>query len=128
MKITVTAPSEARRNALRDSVTDRLRRTLTRFSSRIARVDVALTDENGPRGGVDKQCRVSVLMPGIGEIAATAKGENPWAAAAQAARRARRKVLTRIKRPQSRRERYRRDRWSNPDTAVLQPLEISSEE
>jgi ribosome hibernation promoting factor len=123
MDITITAPFKTKRNGFRDSVTERLRRMFSRFSNRIARVDIALTDVNGMRGGVDKQCRVSVRMPGIGEIATTAKDESPWAAVAQATRRARRKVLTKLKRPRSQRERYRRNRWNDSDTLEEQPLD-----
>lgn len=123
MRIHLHVPSEARQHVLLDALTERLRRTFARFSNRIARIDVTVTDENGPRGGVDQQCRVCVLLPGIGEIAATAKDENLWAAAAQATRRARRNVLTRLKRPQSQRERSRSRRRGGGDLAVLEPLE-----
>lgn len=119
MDITITHPSKVKHSGFRDSVAEQLRRTLARFSNRIARVDVTLTDENGPRGGVDKQCRVSVLMPGIGEIATTAKNESPWAAVAYAARRARRKVLTKLTRPRSQRKRHRRNRLHISDMPEL---------
>ncbi|QDS99552.1 hypothetical protein HG15A2_28760 [Adhaeretor mobilis] len=78
---------------------NRLMKTLARFSDRITRVDVTLTDENGPRGGVDKRCRLSVIMPGNGELATSAKDENPWKAIDRAVRRARRIVVTKLKRP-----------------------------
>jgi len=119
MDITITAPSEAKRNSFRDFVAERLRRALARFSNRIASVDVAVTDENGLRGGVDKLCRVSVRMPGIGEIATTAKDENPWAAVAHAARRARRMVTTKLKRPRSQRNRARRSYLQSDGTMEL---------
>ncbi len=37
---------------------------LARLSSVITRVEVSLADTNGPRGGVDKRCRVLVHMDG----------------------------------------------------------------
>ena len=40
----------------------RLRFALSRFGQRIRHVTVQLTDLNGPRGGVDKQCRVTVTL------------------------------------------------------------------
>ena len=119
MDITITAPSEIERSNFRDFVAERLKRTLTRFSNRIASVDIAVTDENGLRGGVDKLCRVSVRMPGIGEIATTAKDENPWAAVTHAARRARRMVMTKLKRPRSQRARARRNYSQSADTPEL---------
>lgn len=45
---------------------ERIRRrasfALSRLQSRIARVEVRLTDINGARGGVDKQCRVLLTL------------------------------------------------------------------
>ena len=48
--------------ALADHARCRLRFVLTRRSDRIQRVVVRFGDENGPRGGVDKFCRVQVYL------------------------------------------------------------------
>jgi len=92
MNISVKTPNDAKCNAFQDSVLDRLRRTLSRFSNRISRVNVTLSDENCPRGGVDKHCRIIVVMPRVGQVAASAKHENAWGAVALAAGRVRRKM------------------------------------
>lgn len=109
MKISIHAPLEAEQTGFLDSITDRMTRTLARFSDRISSVEVAIVDENGPRGGVDKQYRVSVVMPRMGQVSASAKHENPWAAFKQATERVRRMILTKLKRPTALQVRRRRN-------------------
>lgn len=48
--------------ALRMYVERRLRFSLSRFVGRLGRVTVKIEDTNGPRGGVDKSCRISAEM------------------------------------------------------------------
>ena len=109
MRITINAPSDAMCLQYQDSVLEQLTKTLVRFSKRIASVNVILTDENGPRGGIDKLCRVSIVMPRLGQLSASATHESLPAAVAEAAVRVRRLVLTKLKRPKSvqRRKRVR---------------------
>lgn len=53
-------------NELRSDVERRLMFALGRFSGSLGRITVHLIDENGPRGGVDKLCRIVVGMTGRG--------------------------------------------------------------
>ena len=46
----------------RDLIRRRASFALSRLQARIARVEVRLSDINGTRGGVDKQCRVLVTL------------------------------------------------------------------
>lgn len=54
-----------------DHVDRRLHFALARFGPRIARATVALEDVNGPRGGVDKACRIVVRLRSGGDIVAS---------------------------------------------------------
>ena len=109
MKISIHAPLEAAQLGFQDSITSRITRALARFSDHISTVDVAIVDENGPRGGIDKQCRVSVVMPRFGQVSASAKHENPWAAVTEATERVRRMILTKLKRPKALQVRRRKN-------------------
>lgn len=64
-----TASPQAR--ALRDIAINRVGFVLRRLSWLVARVRVRCTDVNGPRGGIDKHCRVEMTMPGNRTVVAT---------------------------------------------------------
>jgi putative sigma-54 modulation protein len=61
--------------SLQRYVERRLRYALRRLGSRPGRVTVWLSDINGPRGGPDKHCRVSLELNPIGTL--TAEGTHP---------------------------------------------------
>jgi putative sigma-54 modulation protein len=65
---------------LPDHIERRLRFALTRFGDRVGRVIVFLQDNNGPKGGVDKQCRILAKVQGCGAIMATV-ADSTWTAA-----------------------------------------------
>lgn len=69
MRITVHGRNIEVSDALREYVQFRLSFALGRFESRVARATVRLTDVNGPRGGVDKRCRILVALGSAGSLA-----------------------------------------------------------
>ena len=51
--------------ALRDHAQRRIRAHLRRFAEDVSSVLVRIADVNGPRGGLDKHCRVTVKGPRV---------------------------------------------------------------
>jgi len=49
---------------IRTYIERRVRMVMGRFGSKIARVSVRISDVNGPRGGVDKLCRIETRFWG----------------------------------------------------------------
>lgn len=55
---------------LRRHIERKLQFALARFSGHVAKVMVLLRDVNGPRGGVDKSCRILAKVRGCGVVVA----------------------------------------------------------
>jgi putative sigma-54 modulation protein len=62
MRIDIQAHHLVLKTEHREQIQRRASFALSRLSSRINQVEVHLTDINGPRGGVDTQCRVHVRL------------------------------------------------------------------
>lgn len=73
---------------LQEHLERRLAFALRRFLGRIDRVAVRITDENGPRGGIDKSCQVAVALVPRGMVRIDSRGDEPFALIATAAKRA----------------------------------------
>ena len=50
---------------IREQIDRRLSFALSRFGSKISRTSVHLTDLNGPKGGIDKQCKIVLALRGV---------------------------------------------------------------
>jgi putative sigma-54 modulation protein len=72
---------------LKDHTARRLRFALGRFTDRVGRVTVHLSDVNGPRGGVDKRCRIAVALVPRGVAMVEGSDHDPFALVARAAKR-----------------------------------------
>jgi ribosome-associated translation inhibitor RaiA len=53
---------------------------LGKFAASIERVTVRMTDENGPRGGVDHVCNVKVVLSGLPSVVVERRDASPHAA------------------------------------------------
>lgn len=58
MRLSIHAHHIELTEELREYVQTRVRLALSRWGSQVARVDVYLRDENGPRGGIAERCLV----------------------------------------------------------------------
>jgi ribosome-associated translation inhibitor RaiA len=89
-----------------DAVCDHARRrlefALSRFSPRITTVWLRLTDLNGPRGGIDKQCRIEVRGRDGWSVVVDDRNGDLYAAIDRAADRAGRAVARALERVRDR--------------------------
>lgn len=73
---------------LKDFIERRLHFALGRFGRRIHRLSLQLTDLNGPRGGIDKRCRITIALIPRGLVMVESQGGDPFALVADAVKRA----------------------------------------
>jgi len=78
--------------AVRERIRFRLASAIARFEHRIRDVTTCLVDLNGPKGGVDKQCRLVVRLHPKGKFTIEETDSNLFAAIAHAADRLRRSI------------------------------------
>lgn len=70
MKLNITTRGEAIEHGetLRLHLVKRAELALDRHADRVSSIAAVFEDLNGPRGGVDKRCRITVRGPEIGEL------------------------------------------------------------
>ena len=68
MQIDIRAHGFSLTGALRDYTERRLRFALTRVAGRVRLITVRFFDINGPRGGIDKRCRIRVILNGLAAV------------------------------------------------------------
>jgi hypothetical protein len=78
MKVEVN--SDARIDADKPAVTDAVESGLSRFKDRLTRVEVHLSDVNGPKGGPDVRCAIEARPAGLHPVAVTNDASTPYAA------------------------------------------------
>jgi putative sigma-54 modulation protein len=103
MEIEVRASNVAVSEALETHILRRIDSALRRFAPRVARVVVRLVDLNGPKGGLDKRCRITAELcsPAPGMIV-EATDADAYVAVSQAAARLDERVTRVLARRRSR--------------------------
>ena len=81
-----------------DRVINRVRFALSRFDGEISRVQVRFVDTNGPKGGLDKHCLLSVKLTSSGKIVANGKGVDLLSALYYCVERAERAIIRELER------------------------------
>lgn len=101
MRLVVRARDPEASPELRAHVERRAGFSLSRFADMLGAVIIRLEDQNGPKGGVDKRCRVEVRGPTIGTVVVedvdtrwTTAIDRAFAAAGRATARALERVRT----------------------------------
>ncbi len=105
MKLRVVGESISVSEGLRDFVTRRLEFALGRFTPEVERVTTRVGDVNGPRGGVDKRCRMVVKLRGLDSVLSEARADDLETVVALAAERLARGVARALERRCHRRRR-----------------------
>ena len=110
MKIGIQCRGFSLTSAIAGHVRKRLDFLLGRGIRRLRRVDVTLSDTNGPRGGIDKRCHIKVSLDGLRPVVIEDVQADLYTAIDRAAGRASRTVVRRISLDNSRR-RVEAQRW-----------------
>ncbi len=92
MKIDIRFISLDSSQTFREHACRQLHLRLGRFASEISDIIVRVTDVNGPRGGLDKRCQVTIRGPKLGDVSVEELREDVYAAADSAVERAGRAV------------------------------------
>lgn len=111
MRIDVSTGADVADPTLRPHIERKLLFALGRFWRRIERVDVRLSDDNGPRGGIDKRCRLQVSLRSMDPLVVTAVDADFHGAISRAADKAGQALVRRIERTTSDRRRAK-DPWT----------------
>ena len=100
MKILTRARGLQLTDELSSHSTDQIRTALGRFADRLRRVEITLLDVNGPRGGIDKECKIMVVLEGVGTLVIRERSDSAFAAISNAADRCRQAVSRTLDRVQ----------------------------
>lgn len=72
-------------DAMTEHIRDKVDLALRHVAERVTRVTVRVVDENGPKGGLDKRCRIVVGLAGLDPIVVQDRGDDAYAVIARAA-------------------------------------------
>ena len=80
MKIEVRFRGMESSESLREHAARRVHLHLSRFGQQLSAVVVRIADVNGPKGGLDKRCQVTVRGPRVGSSTLDGMSGDPYSA------------------------------------------------
>lgn len=100
MKIDIQSRHFELTEGLKAHIKRKLQFALSRMESHITAISISLSDENGPKGGVDKHCRLQVCLTNMGDVVIKETQTDLFTAIDRAMQRANRSVARNIDRQQ----------------------------
>ncbi len=98
MKIDIRSQHFELNGDMTDRVINQVRFALSRFGGEISHVQVRFVDVNGPKGGQDKHCLLSVKLASSGKIVANGAGVDLLSALHYCVERAERAIVRELER------------------------------
>jgi putative sigma-54 modulation protein len=98
MRVAIQSSGFAMTNALRLSTEHRLATALGWARGHMRKLAVWLSDVNGPRGGIDKRCKIQVQLDNGREVIIEEREADLYAAIDRAAERADRAIVRQVER------------------------------
>jgi ribosomal subunit interface protein len=102
MNVDVQTRSFSLTSALRRYVKKRLSNLINTRDDHVRRINVRLSDINGPHGGIDKRCHVHLIVPHLADIVIEETQDNMYSAIDRAVDRAKEVLQRRISRQRDR--------------------------
>lgn len=124
MKIDIQARDFSLTDALRSHVERRLGFAMSCCNDHIQRVEIRLSDINGPRGGADKRCRLRVVLSGMPDVLIEDIEADLYVAINRATDRAGRTLVRKLGRQQAR---IRQGHPAVPDTQLSEQKDQQSD-
>ena len=102
MQVEISAPEVHVSERLRDHIERRIHFALKRLAQHIRKVRVQMRDLNGPRGGVDKSCRLTIALASGPPLVIEDRASNTHAAIDCVADKAATSIVRRVERKHGR--------------------------
>ena len=118
MKIDITMQQGCSDNKFSRKMARRIRLALNRFAASIRAITIRISDTNGPKGGDDIRCVVSVKLASAGEVVVQGEGEKVLTVLSHCLSRAERAVSRHLDRHRDTPIRMNRRRTKTEDNAI----------